>query len=53
MINKNYKDSVFTLLFSEKENLIELYNAIENTNYTPDTEIEINTLENVLFMERK
>ena len=50
--NREYKDSVFTLLFSEKDKLIELYNAIENTNYGPDTEIEITTLRNALFMEQ-
>ncbi len=31
--NRKYKSSVFTLLFGEKNNLLELYNAIENTNY--------------------
>ena len=30
--NRKYKDSVFTLLFGEKNNLLELYNAIRNTN---------------------
>ena len=50
--NREYKDSVFTRLFSNTENLIELYNAIEGTNYGEDTEIEINTLEDVLFMDR-
>ena len=50
--NREYKDSVFTLLFSEKDKLIELYNAIENTNYGPDTDIEITTLRNALFMEQ-
>ena len=47
--NRKYKDSVFTLLFSKKENLLELYNAIENTNYGSETEIKITTLRNVLF----
>jgi len=52
-INKKYRDSVFTLLFSDKEKLIELCNAIEGTNYSFDTEIDINTLKDVLFMNRK
>ena len=51
--NREYKNSVFTALFSEKENLLELYNAIENTNYGKDTDIMITTLENVLFMEQQ
>jgi hypothetical protein len=41
---RNIKDSVFTKLFSEKEKLLELYNAIENTNYGMDTDIRITTL---------
>ncbi|MDR1812060.1 MAG: hypothetical protein LBQ87_04480 [Candidatus Fibromonas sp.] len=51
--NRKYKNSVFTALFGEKENLLELYNAIENTNYGKDTEIIITTLKNALFMEQQ
>ena len=52
-INKNYKDSLFTRLFSNKNEIISLYNAIKNTNYSiDDTDINIITLEDVLFMDR-
>jgi hypothetical protein len=47
-INRNNKSSIFAKLFGEKEKLLELYNAIENTNYGSDTDIRITTLENVL-----
>ncbi|GBU24647.1 hypothetical protein R83H12_01281 [Fibrobacteria bacterium R8-3-H12] len=50
--NRKFKDSVFTLLFGEKNNLLELYNAIENTSYGSDTDIQITTLEDALFMEQ-
>ena len=50
--NMKFKSSVFTLLFDDKQKLIELYNAVEGTDYGEDTQIEINTLENVLFMDR-
>ncbi|GBU24269.1 hypothetical protein R83H12_00897 [Fibrobacteria bacterium R8-3-H12] len=50
--NRNHKDSVFTRLFSEKNNLLELYNAISGKNYPESTEIKIITLSNVLFMEK-
>jgi predicted transposase/invertase (TIGR01784 family) len=50
--NREYKSSVFTSLFGEKDNLLELYNAIQNTNYGKDTEIEITTIEDVIFKER-
>lgn len=39
-------------LFSEKSALLELYNAISGENYAQDTEIEIATLDDVLFMDR-
>jgi predicted transposase/invertase (TIGR01784 family) len=50
--NREYKSSVFTSLFGEKDNLLELYNAIQNTNYGKDTKIEITTIEDVIFKER-
>ncbi|MCL2101333.1 MAG: hypothetical protein FWH22_06430, partial [Fibromonadales bacterium] len=50
--NRKFKNSVFTLLFSEKEKLLELYNAVSGQNYPENTEIEIITLSDVLFMER-
>jgi len=31
--NRNHKDSVFTRLFSEKSNLLELYSAISGKSY--------------------
>ncbi len=50
--NRNHKDSVFTKLFGEKHNLLELYNAVSGKNYPESTEIKIITLSNVLFMEQ-
>ncbi|MDR0303478.1 MAG: hypothetical protein LBH98_01730 [Chitinispirillales bacterium] len=49
--NRKYKDSVFTKLFSDKDNLLDLYNAVENKNYGKDAEIKITTLENVVYMD--
>jgi len=50
--NREYKDSVFTLLFGEKDKLLELYNAIFDTHYGPNTDIQITTLKSALFMEQ-
>jgi hypothetical protein len=50
--NREYKASLFVSLFSEPETLLELYNALEGTNYPPDTKLEIATLNDVLFMDR-
>jgi predicted transposase/invertase (TIGR01784 family) len=48
--NNKYKNSVFTLLFSDPVLLRELYCALEGVFLPPDVPVTINTLENVLFM---
>jgi len=50
--NIKYKASVFSSLFSDPDVLRELYCAIEGVTLPPDIPININTLENVLFMGR-
>ena len=51
-LNKQYKDSVFSLLFREPDTLRELYGAICGVPLDPSIPVTINTLEGVLFMER-
>jgi predicted transposase/invertase (TIGR01784 family) len=48
--NNKYKNSVFTLLFSEPDLLRELYCALGGVSLPPDVPVIINTLENALFM---
>lgn len=50
---RNYKDSVFRLLFREKEELLSLFNAINGTDYDNPEDLEINTLENAIYMTMK
>ncbi|GHV86193.1 hypothetical protein AGMMS50230_18010 [Spirochaetia bacterium] len=50
--NRKYKDSVFTLLFSDTDRLRELYNALAGTHYDETTKITINTLSEALFFDR-
>lgn len=38
------------MIFSEKDKLLELYNAVSKTNHTDPELLEINTLENVIYM---
>ena len=52
-LNRKYKDSVFRMLFSEKNKLIELYNAIFDTDYTEDDSVDITTIEEVIFKTMK
>jgi hypothetical protein len=52
-LNSKYKATVFTALFSDKANLLELYNAIKGSHYdAATTEITINTLQDTLFMSK-
>jgi hypothetical protein len=50
-VNKKYKDSVFSFLFSDPNLLRELYCALEDVILPSDVPVTVNTLENVLFME--
>ncbi len=52
-VQRNYKDTVFRMLFREKENLLSLYNALNGTNYTDVDDLEITTLENAVYMNYK
>ena len=48
--NREYKDSVFTMLFGTEEKCIELYNALSGSGCGPDTKATINTLSGVLSL---
>jgi len=50
--NIKYKDSVFSLLFSNPDLLRELYGALEGVDLPKDTPVVINTLQDALFMDR-
>ena len=52
-VNRNYKDTVFRMLFSDRKNLLSLYNAINGTKYDNPEELEIVTLENAIYMGMK
>ena len=51
--NRNYKDTVFRMLFSDKKNLLSLYNAVNSRDYTNPDDLEIVTLENAIYMGMK
>ena len=48
--DREYKDR---LVFSNKEDLLSLYNAVSGTEYEDPDELEINTLGNVLYLSMK
>ena len=50
--NRNYKDTVFSLLFNHKEPALSALNAIARTDFPPETPVEIVTLDNALYKNR-
>ena len=51
--NRQYKDTIFRMLFKDKKNLLSLYNAMNQRNYTDEEALEVVTLENAIYMGMK
>ena len=51
--NREYKDRLFRLVFQKKEDLLSLYNAVNGTSYDDPDDLEVNTLENALYLAMK
>lgn len=45
-----YKARLFEMLYEQKPELLELYNAVHHTNYKDPELLEINTLENAIYI---
>ncbi len=52
-VNRNYKDTVFRMLFKQKHVLLSLYNALRGTSYPDPEQLRIVTLENAIYMGMK
>lgn len=48
--NRTYKSRIFAMLFSDRNELLKLYNAINGTKYDDPQLLQINTLENAVYM---
>ena len=51
--NRLYKARLFIMIFEDKKKLLELYNAISGKHYEDPELLEINTLENAIYMSMK
>ena len=51
-VQRNYKDTLFRRIFSDKEVLLSLYNAISRKGCKDADELEIVTLENAIYMNK-
>lgn len=49
-VNREYKSSLFCMTFREKEDLLNLYNAMNDTNYQNADELTVYTLEDVVYI---
>ena len=51
--NRQHKDRIFCMIFGYekyKRNLLDLYNALNNTHYTNLDDLEITTMGNAVYM---
>lgn len=56
MVNREYKDRLFRLIFADeknKANTLALYNALNNSSYTSEEELEITTIEDAIYLKMK
>ena len=53
IVNRKYKDHLFRIIFHEKTDLLELYNAVNNSSYTDPEALTITTLRDVIFLGMK
>ena len=51
--NRLYKSRLFVMIFEDKRNLLELYNAVSGKHYEDPELLEINTLENAIYMSMR
>ena len=49
--NREYKSDVFKMYFSIKKNILDLYNAMNGTSYTEEDDVEVNTLDQSIFLK--
>ena len=53
LVKRKYKDILFRFVFREPKELLELYNAMNHTDYTNPEDLIITTMEDVVYMGMK
>ena len=51
--NRLYKDRLFKFVFNDREKLLSLYNALNHSDYKDANALEINTLEDFIYIRMK
>ena len=49
-VNREYKDRLFCRVFEDRKDLLDLYNAVNGTDYTDPEALTVNTLEDVIYL---
>ena len=52
-VQRNYKDTIFHDLFSDKKNALSLYNALNHTDYQDTEGLEVVTLSDAIYIHQK
>ena len=52
-VTRRYKDNVFCMLYSDKRNLLDLYNALNNSSHTDIDNLTVTTLKGGTYMKYK
>ena len=52
-VTSKFKDNVFCMLYRDKRNLLELYNALNNSAYTNVDDLQVTTLNGGSYMKYK
>ena len=50
ILEREYKDRLIRMIFKDKSELLSLYNAVNGTHYTNPDDLQINTLDNAIYM---
>ena len=52
-LNREFKSTLFATLFDDKDTLLDLYNAVADSDLPKGTPVEIATLDDILFTDRR
>ena len=52
-VTREYKSRVFIMLFHDRKRLLELYNAVSGKHYQDPEALQINTLDNAVYLSMK
>ena len=53
LLNRNHKDVLFRFIFNNPKDLLSLYNALNDTDYTDVSDLTVTTLEDIVYMSYK